>query len=507
MMARGAFAPLAAGRAATFAGLAAAAIAAAAAQYIRSRFRAPRIPSLPERPLSELLWALLRGGPHLSELLLAWRARYGRVYQGALPGRLVVYVSDPELVKRVLTRSDLYTKAEVAVGSKFVEMMLGQNVVFVNGETWRRQRRAMAGAFHSDAVQALLPVFTGCAGELADAIAAAKGAPVRVEDLMQRVTLDAVGRALFGYDFGALRDSGNETLLAYNSALKTASSPLRFLLPFLNSLPLESNREFYRSVATIDRLLYDLIDRERRGAEGAGAGGAGGRGARTLLSALVAAARPAADVAASGDGLTDRELRDNLVGFVVAGHETTASALCSALYLLALHPEIQERVHKDAVQAKGDAGRLEYTGQVIREAMRLYPPTFNATMRLLTEDDDLGPHRLPRGTLVSIPLVALHRDPELWPDPERFDPDRFAPGRSEGRHPFAYLPFIAGPRSCVGAQFSLLEQRALLGALLSRFRVSAPAGAGAGAVRFARRGRHILRPQDLFLRFEERPQG
>ena len=180
--------------------------------------------------------------------------------------------------------------------------------------------------------------------------------------------------------------------------------------------------------------------------------------------------------------MDDRQIRDEAVTLILAGHETSAMALSWTLYLLATHPEIEARLveHLEAELRGAPAGtedlpRLTYLKQVVQEAMRIYPPVWGVVRRA-EEATELGDYVLPARTWVGIVTWALHRHPEFWPDPERFDPDRFAPERAEERNFFAYLPFAAGPRTCIGAGMAMLEIQLILAQLVPRFRMQVVPG-------------------------------
>ena len=179
----------------------------------------------------------------------------------------------------------------------------------------------------------------------------------------------------------------------------------------------------------------------------------------------------------TGEGMDDKQIRDEVVTLMLAGHETSAMALSWTLYLLATHPDVEERLceHLEAnlhgaPAETEDLARLSYLKQVVQEAMRLYPPVWGYVRRAERETE-LGGYVLPANAWVGVVTYALHRHPEFWPDPERFDPDRFEPDRVRDRDFFAYLPFAAGPRTCIGAGMAMLEIQLILAQLVPRFRI------------------------------------
>jgi len=189
----------------------------------------------------------------------------------------------------------------------------------------------------------------------------------------------------------------------------------------------------------------------------------------------------------TGQGMSEREIIDEILTLVVAGHETTSSALNWTWWLLAQHPEVERRLHEEQDRV-GDLGlanfadldRLPFTRQVLHESMRLYPPGWLLTRRSIGPDR-LGGHPVPPGTDVFLSPYFVHRHPQFWDNPQGFDPDRFDPGRAEGRHKFAYIPFAAGPRHCIGENFSLYEMMMHLNGATRRIRLR-PADTGAASL-------------------------
>jgi len=179
----------------------------------------------------------------------------------------------------------------------------------------------------------------------------------------------------------------------------------------------------------------------------------------------------------TGEGMDERQMRDEVVTLMLAGHETSANALAWTLYLLGRHPDVEARLTGSLTVAlngepatAGDLPRLPYLKQVVQESMRIYPPVW-AYVRRAEQPEEFDGYLLPAGAYVAVAPYALHRHPKFWPDPERFDPDRFHPDRGEGRHPYSYLPFAAGPRTCIGAGMAMLETQLVLAQILQRFKV------------------------------------
>ena len=255
--------------------------------------------------------------------------------------------------------------------------------------------------------------------------------------------------------------------------------------------PTPRNRQFHRAVALLDRTIFQLIDDRRRdGAEG-----------DDLISMLLSARDPE-----TGEGMTDRQLRDEVMTFFLAGHETTALAVTWAWYLLAQHPASRSLLEAELDRVLGgrppvfdDLERLVYTRMVIEETMRLYPPAWGFSRRALAADR-IGEYDLEPGWLVFVIPWIMHRHPKYRDEPERFDPERFDPARGAARPKFIYLPFGAGPRQCIGNHFAMAEAQIILATLVQRFRLHVVPGQ-----QVVPRPLITLRPRDgIVMRIEAR---
>jgi cytochrome P450 len=244
------------------------------------------------------------------------------------------------------------------------------------------------------------------------------------------------------------------------------------MLPFselLEKLPLPPRRRFERARARLDAVIYRIVEERRRE----------GRDRGDLLSTLL----HAVDEEGDRTGMTDEQLRDELMTIFLAGHETTANALAWTWYLLSQHPDVEARLHGELEEVlKGraptaeDFPRLRYAEMVVAESMRLYPPAW-AVGRLALEDHEAGGYLIPRGSLVLVSQYVMHRDPRFWPEPERFDPGRFTPEARSARPQFSYFPFGGGPRRCVGEGFAWMEAVLILATLARRWRLRLAPGA------------------------------
>ncbi|MFE1602386.1 cytochrome P450 [Methylobacterium sp. ID0610] len=397
----------------------------------------------------------------------AWpRAVYrDPVYTSSFLGRETLFVMDPALVRAVLVdQAESFEKSEVL--RRALSPALGDAILTADGARWRWQRRAAAPIFRNERIMRFLPAMIAAAERTRDALA--RGAPPEAETdlapVMMRTTFAIIVATMLSGDgrIDVARVEQGITDYLESTSWIFAMTLLRApaWMPFPGRARSERARTYLR-----DELLRLVAERRRIGVEGRD----------DLLSLLVAARDPE-----TGQAMDDRDVADNLLTFVTAGHETTALALAWTLYLLALHPSVEARVvaEVEAVTGGGpvEPGHVEalaYTRQTVQEAMRLYPPA-PVVVRAALEDVEIGGRRVARGTPVAVPIYAIHRHALLWQDPDRFDPDRFAPEAVKARDRYAYLPFGAGPRVCIGMSFALMESVAVLAVLIRalRFRLA-----------------------------------
>lgn len=362
---------------------------------------------------------------------------------------LYVLASEPEAVRRVLLESPRrYRKSR---NYRSLERVLGKGLLTSEGDFWRRQRKLAQPAFHHKRLELLVAAM---AEATADMIARWKqervGTEIDVHAEMMRLTLRIAGKTLFGVDLdGQAAEIGEavSTLLPYANA--EVEQPVR--LPFW--VPTPEHLRIRRALTRLDEMVYGII-RERR---------ASGKRHDDLLDMLMAATDEE-----SGEGMTEVQLRDEIMTLILAGHETTASTLSFALHLLAQNPAWADALRDEAAQiiptdtvGMAQARSLEVTGRIIEESMRLYPPAW-AYEREALEDDVLDGYPIRAGTPVVICTWSQHRLTRFWDDPERFDPDRFLPDAVAARPRQAYLPFGDGPRVCIGKAFAMLESKVLL---------------------------------------------
>ena len=398
--------------------------------------------------------------------------RYGPLFRIPLPlGHDLVMLAHPDAVEQVLrSRQKNYCKGSVYDGAR---LLLGNGLVTSEGELWRRQRALANPAFRPAKLEQYLSTMGTCTRALiASWIPQAGRTPIDAQAEMTRLTLAIAGRTLFGLDLSAQSERASRSFGAALAAIGRRG-PSNLQMPLW--VPTPSNLRFRRTLRELDDLVYDIIWRFRAGqAENA---------EQTLLGAYMGARDPE-----TGEAMSDRQLRDEVVTLYLAGHETTAGLLTWALYWLARRPDIAERVTAEIDDhvvndnpSADDLKALEYTARFVNEVLRLYPPAWTIARNALSEDTILG-YRIPAGAIVMLSPYLAHRWGEVWPHPLRFDPDRFTPEAVRGRHPFAYFPFSLGPRICIGMQFSLLEARLVLSLIVRRFNVEPLHGPEIGCV-------------------------
>lgn len=418
------------------------------------------IPSLSRAPL---LGNLMEFRSDRLALFARLRAECGDLGAFHLGPRRLVVVSSPELAHEVLvTQADAFEKGPTL--RRFARPLLGDGLLSVDNAHHRRNRRLVAPAFTPKTIAHHVHIMQEEAARSATRLVAAGRADLA--DECMRLTLAIIGRSLFSFD---LSDEAAAARDALEAVQRHIDGILRGLLPVPTWLPTAANRRLRAALARLDGLIGRLVaERRLLGA---------GRAPDDLLSALVFSRDKdsAGSPGAEGDFLSDRQIRDEAMTLFVAGHETTAFALAWTFHLLLDHPDVGARLDAELARLGGrapdwdDLPKLPYTLQVLSEAMRLYPPG-HTPGRVAARDVTLGGERLPAGTLVLVSVWLMHRRADLWPDPERFSPERFADERALPKH--AYLPFSAGPRNCIGARMALAEMQIALAVLRQRARIS-----------------------------------
>ena len=386
-------------------------------------------------------------------LLTDLRDRYGDLVRIKMLGSPWFLVSHPDDIESVLVKhSKIMVRDEYV---KVLERTLGLGLLTSDGELWKRQRKLMASAFTPKKIRG----YAGAMVSVTDRGLRSwqDGAEINLHQEMSRITMEVVAEVLFGTGVSA-RDvqTVREAMDVINEFY--ANSP-EAILKVPEWVPTPRNRRMTKAIGAIDKLLYGIIKARRES----------GESRDDLLGTLLSAQDD------GGTGMSDKQLRDEAVTLFLAGHETTSLALSNTLYLLSKYPDAARRVREEIKSLVGDrlpcaedVKQLEYTGWVLKESMRLYPPAWT-TGREAAEAVEIGGYLIPKGAQILLSQWVVHRDPRWFPNPEAFVPERWADTSKLPR--YAYFPFGGGPRVCIGNHFAMMEATLLLTIMMQRFRI------------------------------------
>jgi cytochrome P450 len=383
--------------------------------------------------------------------------RYGDVVRFAMGPKTIYFFNHPDHARQVLAENA--TNYHKGMGlAEARRRILGDGLLTSEGETWRHQRRAISPAFRRERISGFAGVVADAGTQLTRRLGAQTGQVVDLAAEMTALTMDVLGKTLLDADLGPLSFLGE----AFESAQQQAMFEMVTLGALPLWLPLPRHRRFRAARRQIEDAVRTLVRPREQ---------AGGTDGSDLIAILLRATADEPDADAR-----HRELRDQIVTMLLAGHETTASTLSWAWYLLSSHPEAAQRLHDEAVTVLGDRTpdvtdltSLTYTNMVIQETMRLYPPVWGLPRRAQAADT-IGGYRVPAGADVMISPYTLHRHRDFWDSPDQFRPERFAPDAPPVPHRYAYIPFGAGPRACVGSHLGMLEATLVAAMVARRFR-------------------------------------
>jgi unspecific monooxygenase len=385
------------------------------------------------------------------------RAYEEDIVQGRFFGRSTFILNNPGAIRHVLVDNyENYTRTPASF--RVVRPVLGEGLLIAEGRAWKHQRRTLAPAFTPRAVMTLVPHMVAATDETIAKLKAASNAPVNLREAMQRMTLEIAGRTMFSFGMDRHGAALRDFVMEYGERL-ARPHVLDLLLPLSWPSPQDFARARFRKRWT---QFVGMLMAERRAA-----GKNEGAPLNDLFDLMDAARDPE-----TGAAFTDEQLGDQVATMILAGHETTATALFWSLYLLALDPATQEEL---AAEVKGasvngalDLDRLKFTRAVVDETMRLYPPAF-LILRAAAAPDMIAGIPVKKNDIVLVAPWLLHRHEKLWRDPNAFIPSRFMTGTPPDR--FAYLPFGVGARVCIGAHFALVEATLALAKMIGAFRV------------------------------------
>ena len=388
---------------------------------------------------------------------------YGRMAHYRLGFSQIVFVNEPDFIQEILINQAQHFIKERT--QRRMKILLGEGLITSDGEVHRRQRRIAAPAFHKQRIQAYGAVMVDRAAHMRSQWKANQ--PLDVASQMMHLTLQVVARTLFNTDVTEdvlqINEQVNVIMQLYNYliALPRAEAYLQWPLPGLI--------RFRRARATLDKVVQRMIADHRR--DGVDRG--------DLLSMLLRSR----DEETDHSGMSDEQLRDEVLTIFLAGYETVANALTWTWYLLSQNPDAESRLHAEIDAVLGDERLptledlpgLRYAEMVFAESMRLYPPAW-AMGRQSTAEVELGPYRFRAGTYFFFSQYIIQRSAEYFPDPLRFDPNRFSPENKAGRPRFAYFPFGGGGRQCIGEAFAWMEGVLMLTTIAQRWRLRFVAG-------------------------------
>ena len=387
--------------------------------------------------------------------VMGWMAEYGDVWHRMSGESHQYFIANPHIIREVLVRqANIFIKgAEYTSESGGLARFMGQGLVTSNGEFWKRQRRLVAPAFHTQRITAYADTMVQYALEQMENWR--DGDVLDIDDEMMQLTLMIVGRTLFDANASTTVNHVKKAVNVVQKASNTAT-----LLPPWVPTPLRIRSRNANDL--LSKIVYGFIDQWRASGEDRG----------DLLSMLLLTEDE------DGQRMTDKQVRDEAVTLFLAGHETTANVLNWSWWLLAQYPQAEARLHEELDKVLrgrpptlADLPLLRFTEMVIKESMRLMPPVWSIG-RTCTEATEITGYSFPKRTQAQILIYCVHRHPDIWEKPNEFIPERWDDGRTDDIPKYAYLPFGGGPRICIGKSFATMEANLLLATIAQRCRLS-----------------------------------
>lgn len=404
---------------------------------------------------SFLIGNLPLAGPAPLETFSLWAAQYGDIFYYRAAWLHVYFLNRPDLIEYVLVRNPQnFLKDRVIQNSRW---LLGAGLLTAEGDYWKQQRRLIQPAFSRERIAS----YSQCMASAAEQMLAGwtPGAVVNIHEEMMRLTLRVVMGALF-----ELENTGTETISrSLNTVMQNNIGARLIFPPFFRYLPIAGMKEVRHAVSEMNAAVYAIIRQRRQAGNQSGA--------RDLLSILMNARDD------DGSRMSDEQLRDEVMTFLLAGHETTALALSWAFYLLSQSAENEAKLREEVGRMPADGCRgmsgmraLNFTEAIVKETMRLYPPAWSVA-RTAINGFELDGYHIPGGANVVMSQWILHRDARFFPEPEKFDPARWSRSECQNLPRFAYFPFGGGPRQCIGASFATTEAVLILATIARRYRL------------------------------------
>ena len=380
--------------------------------------------------------------------------KYPDILMTGIPGiRRVYVVNHPDIAQHVLQKS--YRTYPKANGYEVLALLLGKGLVTNEGDNWHKQRTLIQPAFHRETLRRISAITVSSTNHLLNKWKGQEGQTINFTREMAEVTIDIVAKSLFTTDVNAnhIQTIWRNVNFLNESADALLRNPLH--LPWF--LPLPSYRKMRRYIAELDDIVYGIINKRKQE-----------KNPPPDLLQLLLEAR----YEETGTGMTDLQIRDEVMTIFMAGHETTVNALSWTWYLIKQDKEVEDKLKEESIKVAGerdplfeDVPGLHYGKNVMNESMRLYPPV-PVVGRNARQDDELGPYFVKAGTEVAINITGLHHHPAYWPEPFAFKPQRFDNFDMKGDNRFVFMPFGGGPRICIGNNFAMLEMQ-LINAMLS----------------------------------------
>ncbi|XP_037041977.1 cytochrome P450 4C1-like [Bradysia coprophila] len=358
----------------------------------------------------------------------------------------------------------------------YIKLWLGEGLLTSTGDKWHKHRKIITPTFHFSILESFCEVFAEKSKILVERLShhADTDAPINIHTFVTRAALDIISESAMGIEIDCQTQHQNEYVDAvYEISELIMHRILRpYLAPDIIYRNTTSGKKFKKCLDILHNFTKDVILNRKAAREENKRKGVAPKKRQAFLDLLL-------DANENQNLLTDDDIREEVDTFMFEGHDTTAAGISWTLYVLGLHPDIQQAVFdeldhifkgSDRPATLDDLSEMKYLERVIKETLRLYP-SVPFVGRILSEDVQLDQYTLPKGTMVTIAIYFLHRDPRFFPDPEKFDPDRFLPENTVSRHPYAYLPFSAGPRNCVGQKFAMFEEKSVLSSIIRNYKI------------------------------------
>ncbi|MCB9452118.1 MAG: cytochrome P450 [Anaerolineaceae bacterium] len=391
------------------------------------------------------------------EFLTHNREEYGDIVHFRLGPRHIYQINHPDYIQEILVKHpEQFQKTQML--KQNTQRIIGNGLLTNDGESHKRQRRLVQPAFHHNRIAAYADVMVEYTQDMLG-----RWQPGDQHDIahdMMELTMRIIAKTLFNTDVSNQSDALGQ---AVTIGIETATQRITTLLKVPDWIPTATNRKRQQAAQTLESTIMKIINERRSSGDDTG----------DLLSMLLLAVDEE-----DGGGMTNKQVRDEAMTLFIAGHETTANALAWTFYLLAQHPEIEEKlIHELTTKLNGrppqvtDLPNLSYTEMVIKESMRLYPPAWTVTRQTI-EAVEIGGYLIPAGSVLLISQYIMHRHPDYWELPEQFNPERFAPELEKRIPRYAYFPFGGGPRICIGNQFALMEANLVLATIAQRYHLA-----------------------------------